>query len=398
MWRVDEEEEASSRFDSGSDSDDCLLPVWSDVESEATDCEFLRDACLQCKLAAFLQFLAMPLVYFLGYLGCRDLAAVTIVVLLFASGAFQFRLKDRLLEWLRCHPQEAWQELTQATAELEASSKWLPCLSTGSLAFVKGIYEAVDPAMDAFAAGNSRHMYTKDVERGFQVSWRRAPLIGPAVAGVGLPGVLLLILVAATTCQIYKLVSETVRLERKIASMEAEYPAHAREAASWRWQMWIRMAHVTDVGGLMLLHYVYQQLVRVEIARYPHLWPIVDRNAAFEVKTFMEAVPSLWFQISLVGLTYDTASTENLVVTFASITTGALTVGHILFLETSVLRHLSHLGELFTQKQWAFLLAYVGTLCCWSACMVRLLGVWICPGHILNVESGCQQSFEGQRI
>ncbi|CAE7536419.1 unnamed protein product, partial [Symbiodinium pilosum] len=107
------------------------------------------------------------------------------------------------------------------------------------------------------------------------------------------------------------------------------------------------------------------------------------------VKTFAEAVPSLWFQISLVGLTYDTASTENLVVTFASIATGMLTVGHVLFLETSVLRHLCHLGELLVLKQWALLLAYAGTFCCWSVCVVRLLGVFLCPGHILNVESGC---------
>eukprot|EP00913_Durusdinium_trenchii_P032414 g30349.t2 len=46
-----------------------------------------------------------------------------------------------------------------------------------------------------------------------------------------------------------------------------------------RWQIWIRMSHLTDVGGLMLLHHLFKELVLIEVESSPDIWPIADRRS-----------------------------------------------------------------------------------------------------------------------
>ncbi|CAK9025242.1 Hypothetical protein SCF082_LOCUS16991 [Durusdinium trenchii] len=86
------------------------------------------------------------------------------------------------------------------------------------------------------------------------------------------------------------------------------------------------MSHLTDVGGLMLLHHLFKELVLIEVESSPDIWPIADRNASFEVKIFAESVPSLWFQISLFCLTFSDASFNNWLLTLISICTGTMTI------------------------------------------------------------------------
>lgn len=112
----------------------------------------------------------------------------------------------------------------------------------------------------------------------------------------------------------------------KSTSFFSLYRSLAITMASW-------FLFVAQVGGFMLLHHLFKELVLIEVASSPDIWPIADRaldddpvifsarsqsftgssrsmlkllvpwsiwgNASFEVKIFAESVPSLWFQISL---------------------------------------------------------------------------------------------------
>ncbi|CAK9060559.1 unnamed protein product [Durusdinium trenchii] len=257
-----------------------------------------------------------------------------------------------------------------------------------------------------YVQNTNTHTHTHTQEA-FEASWRGAPVVGQIIPSLGLPGVLTLILCVASFCQVYKLLGPIARPKRR---MEAFGPRAQRRRLwsesrrlrlridTWdpsdghepkrRWQIWIRMSHLTDVGGLMLLHHLFKELVLIEVESSPDIWPIADRNASFEVKIFAESVPSLWFQISLFCLTFSDASFNNWLLTLISICTGTMTILHFLYLQTRVMLQLHRIGELWQIKETALIIAYVATLTSWVMCMVRLPGAWICPSHILN-ESGC---------
>lgn len=70
--------------------------------------------------------------------------------------------------------------------------------------FLRGLGETSDPLMDALTAGNAHHIYSPQVERRFEASWRPVPLLGHLLPKLGLPGVLTAILCFASACQVYK--------------------------------------------------------------------------------------------------------------------------------------------------------------------------------------------------
>ncbi|CAK9060561.1 unnamed protein product [Durusdinium trenchii] len=379
-----EEVEESDESDSDEEEGCLLLP-----EDVSSDLEFLLALIRQCTFVSLVQFANMPLLYLLAQLGYTHCAYLVVVLGMLGSGAYQFWLRDQILIWLQKH--KYWQMHVASVQQLLQPS-CIPCLSVSSMAFLRGIYEAIDPPMDALTAGNSQQMhpgicgsrYSAKVEEAFEASWRGAPVVGQIIPSLGLPGVLTLILCVASFCQVYKLWSESRRLRLRIDTWD---PSDGHEPKR-RWQIWIRMSHLTDVGGLMLLHHLFKELVLIEVESSPDIWPIADRNASFEVKIFAESVPSLWFQISLFCLTFSDASFNNWLLTLISICTGTMTILHFLYLQTRVMLQLHRIGELWQIKETALIIAYVATLTSWVMCMVRLPGAWICPSHILN-ESGC---------
>ncbi|CAL1172994.1 unnamed protein product [Cladocopium goreaui] len=378
----DTSREVSSESDteqSGSDEACFLGPCWLLPDIPDSDEDFLLALVRQCTFASLIQFVNIPFFFFLARSGYTCAAYAAILVAMLVSGSYQFWLRDRLLIWLQQH--KHWHAHIEKVKHL-GSPSCIPGLSVGGLVFLRGIYETIDPSMDAFTAGNSHHMYTARVEEAFCASWQKTWL-GPIASLLGLPGVLAVILCIATFCQIYKLFSESRRLKLRIEQNTNLSEAHRR------WQIWIRMSHLTDVGGFMLLHHLFKELVLIEVSTSPDIWPIADRNAAFEVKIFAESVPSLWFQISLFCLTFSDASLKNGLLTLMSIGTSTFTILHFLYLQTFVMLQLQKIGELWQVKETALIISYIATLVCWALCMVRLPGAWICPSHILNVESGC---------
>ena len=374
-----EEAEDEEADESGSDEACLLLP------EGVLDDEFLEALVQQCTFVSLLQFVNIPLLYFLARYGYIHTAYAAIIAALLSSGAYQFYLRDQLLIWLQQH--KHWQAHVEKIAHLRSPS-CIPGISMSGLVFLRGIYETVDPSMDAFTAGNSHHMYTIEVEEEFSASWRQLPVVGIVVSYLGLPGVLALVLVMATFCQVYKIFSESRRLRLRIPLLGPVQTTNLSEAQR-RWQIWIRMSHLTDVGGFMLLHHLFKELVLIEVESSSDIWPIADRNAAFEVKVFAESVPSLWFQISLFCLTFSQASLQNGLLTLFSIGTSTFTILHFLYLQTSVMLQLHRMGEFWRIKSTALIIAYAANLLCCLLCMVRLPGAWICPSHILSLVSGC---------
>ncbi|CAK8990572.1 unnamed protein product [Durusdinium trenchii] len=118
------------------------------------------------------------------------------------------------------------------------------------------------------------------------------------------------------------------------------------------------MSHMCDVGSLMLLHDVFRELVQVEIDLSEKIWPVPDRNASFRTKIVGEALPALWLQISLLSLTWDSATAKSPAVTFVSMCC-----------------------VLATNFSFGVTILLV--------CTIRLVGVWYCSSHILNLSSGC---------
>merc|ERR1712039_1109156 len=167
--------------------------------------------------------------------------------------------------------------------------------------------------------------------------------------------------------------------------------------AAWRrWSVWFYMAHVADVGGMMLLKDAFQKLIHIEIAQGPpHMWRIVDRTPAFFAKVCVEALPTLWFQVSLLGLSFDAATDLSLKTNIASVVTALYTISvqswtQAKALCTYILGFRDGQSRLICERSFVQnAVAMCFSLSVAAASLLRLAGVWGCSSHILNLTSGC---------
>ncbi|CAE7021808.1 unnamed protein product [Symbiodinium sp. CCMP2456] len=343
----------------------------------------------QCVIIALAQFACAPLIFVVSCRGNDHAAGFILVLMLVCSTSLQYWLAGKLISWLRRQPRAKWQHSIDALSHLNGRCG-MHCVTSGGLACIFGMLEAVDPALDAWAAANAYSLYTGPVKQEFTASWEGAPPAGWLVARLGLPGILFSILVGSMLCQLIALWWLVQRHAGRFDRFEEDGDEDAVFA------MWYNWKHTTDIGGLLILHDVFDKLLHAELEldEESKLYPVVDRFHSFMPKVVAEALPGFWFQITVFALTYDSCPFNKYVVNIASITSSIVCVSNLLRLQMTTLCEKWH----YTPKRpsasagvlyWLNLPVALLALCCFIACLARFAGVWICPSHILVISHGC---------
>ena len=105
---------------------------------------------------------------------------------------------------------------------------------------------------------------------------------GHIIGRLGLPGVLLLVLCISFLGQLLEVLRQDCQVTEKLEMLKHSFPFDdPEEAIHRRWQVWIYLSHMTDVGGAMLLHDLFLVLTKVEISLSDYIWPQPGREASF---------------------------------------------------------------------------------------------------------------------
>ncbi|CAE7455288.1 rnf213a [Symbiodinium sp. CCMP2456] len=289
----------SRRSDEDSDgADTSHLCEW---ENLLRPVEYARDddlwpAYMRCIAVSLVQFACAPLVFLCAYSGRGSAAAMTVGFMLLGSMVFQYWLVGTLVSWLKRQPCRAtWQHSIDALADFGSTCSICGFLS-GAFALFLGMIEAIDPALDAWAAANAFNLYTDDLCVKFESSWNYIPLLGWLVAWLGLPGVLLSILLFSMLCQLWFLFrkDQYVTAER----LFDKFRQGAETCAECRYKLWYQWKHVTDLGGLLVLLGVFEKLVHAELDLDTDgdLYPVVDRFWSFIPKV-CGSVPVMFIRL-----------------------------------------------------------------------------------------------------
>ena len=298
-----------------------------------------------------MQFSMIPLIFFLAMCQFSHLACVLIVMETLISMMFQLHSKAQIVTWIQS--KEDWQKHnTSMEAEFLHFFRMV-------LTFLGCVVEALDPSMDAWTAANAQSMCHPSLCSRFEKAWQPIPVARDVVVWLGgLPGILLLLLVASSVFQLAELTTKDRQLRSSLEGMRLFSP-DPDTAALTRWRVWIYFSHMADVGGVML-----------------------------------EALPALWLQISLLNLTLDTASSLSIVVTCCSIAFSFYNIlKHLGLVFQALLPGLgmieinSYRGSSCYNAQLASMFSFA--LCILLACIIRLFGTLLCPSHILNITTGC---------
>ena len=365
----------------------------SDAGEDGCGTEFFQQSYWQSVATAYVQFACIPVILILVMKDCKAVAAVVICLVFTGSTRFQFWMIGRLrlfLQRQRQEPRDIWECHARALLELRnGSSSWMPCISSSAGTWMLGIIEAVDPALDAWQAASALHTFTEPIKKKFAASWEPVPLVGRLVAWLGMPCILLLILLVATILQLLELHVRILQFnflmeEARVRHESCEVVLDAKVRRS----LWYNWKHTADIGGLMLLHDVFGQLVLVETKMDPSIYPLVDRVPTFMPKVFAEALPSLWFQISMLSLTIESVPTGQVAMNLLSICSSMICIAQQLRLMAEALYTIIFVMKRLPRR-WYYIPAFVISLCCFPVCVIRLAGVWLCSSHVLLISAGC---------
>lgn len=357
-----------------------LLASFHEAECEPV----LQAMSATCLRVGALQFALMPLVFLLAKAKLGAGAFFLIASTTSMSLAWQLSARASFISWMKGGDWETHLEMVPTRLGLR-----------DSLTLLGSIVEALDPALDAWTAANAEHMMSKEESQKFATAWGRIWLLGPFIAELGLPRLLLLVLVMSTMVQLvaflWKRRQTLERIQQIDLSGDVELLPHRR------WRVWIFLSHMADVGGVILLHDLFMRFVKVEISLSDKVWPVPDRNAAFRTKVLLEALPALWLQISLLGLTMESATPFNIIVTCVSIAFSLFAISkHLHLVFQAVWTGLGFQGANWWSGdaryncynlQHAMMFALATSIV--SISLARLAGVWLCPEHVLNVTTGC---------
>ena len=244
------------------------------------DEEFWQGVVRTCKWMGLAQFAMIPAVFALAKLRfTRSVFALVISEVLLSLIA-QVRVRRNIADWVCEQSADIWQKHVEVLNVRQGS---MGILSVHDIMVYFGtLSEALDPGMDAWTAANSEQMCTATVRDKFAAAWGSFPVVGHTIGWVGLPRILLTLLCIAGVSQVYEFMCKECQVKEKIEALRRSFPFEDEDAATKsRWRVWIFASHMTDVGGLMLLHDIFQQLVQVEISLSDKIWPVADRFAAF---------------------------------------------------------------------------------------------------------------------
>ena len=238
-------------------SEACALSD-NDADCINADVDFLREVVQRCKWIGLAHFAMVPLVFALAKSQYTELVFAVVVLQVFSSLTTQVRIWRLLADWVLGRSEKAWQKHVEALSLRTSMLRSFPAHEL--LVYFGTLSEALDPAMDAWTAANSEHMCTPSVREKFAAAWAPAPLVGRFVGRLGLPAILLSILCLSTVVQLWEFLrQESVMQERLESLRQAFLLEDEQEAALHRWRFWIRSSHMADVGGVMLLHNIFQE-------------------------------------------------------------------------------------------------------------------------------------------
>jgi len=160
------------------------------------------------------------------------------------------------------------------------------------------------------------------------------------------------------------------------------------------------MYYITDIGGLLMLTKLFMGLDKVQRGWYP-----MDRAGSFMYRVIYEALPALWFQISLFALSFETATKFQMATALFSIGTSFLTaLAHVYDLMPWMLQTIKDGRVRRAAKSWLkceegseaqMLVVLFGMGLFLTYQIVRLVGVFRCESHIFNLSDlGCMPIHE----
>merc|ERR1740121_527300 len=235
-------------------------------------------------------------------------------------------LQRRISEQLRqAFDAEAWGEqpahLDAAFENLRKPFRFFSAMGLERLWLLRSLPELVDPLLDAANAGMATWSIAPSSKALFRASWRSVPLLGAGVGWLGLPATLLMLLLFASAYQLTQLwhySSQALNLLE--AWPQADDASEPAENA--RFTCFLMMGHAADSGNVMLLGDVLHHLASACGEEYTRRgfhdnYCYADRSIKFKGKVLFEALPAMWFQVSLLALTLQSASASRLAVATA---------------------------------------------------------------------------------
>eukprot|EP00929_Paragymnodinium_shiwhaense_P054257 TRINITY_DN27181_c0_g1_i1.p1 TRINITY_DN27181_c0_g1~~TRINITY_DN27181_c0_g1_i1.p1 ORF type:complete len:539 (+),score=56.60 TRINITY_DN27181_c0_g1_i1:120-1736(+) len=365
---------------------------------QAADTQFLHYLHKEITYLGCGNFLLMPLILFGASRdpSCMKYLLAAVVLKGVVMSFFQRRSYKALEAWVSDKPSglEALQAPLLGCLPIPAWVRFAAC------AFI----EYIDPDLDGANAGQSWNVKT-NTESTFDATWQHVPLIGTVVTKLGLSGILTLLVILATLFQIIEFKSKLDAALASIAKWPLSHDASSR-ASFERIGVWMELQHACDASSVSFLAEAFHALARHEQARkiaacetenrgsgYTHC----GRSSLFRTKVLGEALPSLWFSISLLGLASGADSKRSqLALMCVSIVTSIVSIIGVSFNELIGCVETVRVGWLFfgyagSVRMGAFfrfsiLLLNTEVL---LACIARLTGVFYCESHILNLTEGC---------
>lgn len=323
---------------------------------------------------------------------------------------FTSRLSQQRYQGLQMHWDQQW---------AVPCLGWTICLSRQGVSMLLALAELSDPTSDAGNAGRAGWVVTDDANEQFAHSWHSVRLpgyddlavafattlgenassTGDLIANIGLPQVLVALVVLATCVQV-----------SSASGLAVEIWAHINAISSWptppldsdtepadstddgelhRYELWGHMAMLADALGLRLVAEMFARL------RNHHHGDCRDRALAsnlaayrFEDVKAVEALPSMWFGVTLLALSYETSSPAGLATNLFSTCTTFATMAMSSVDLVQELRAIVADPDIRLSKRLAWTIRTASALVTIGFFMLsssaRLIGVWTCSSHILN--------------
>jgi len=282
------------------------------------------------------------------------------------------------------------------------------------------VLDFVDTDLHASNAGQAFRIMSASDKSSFAASWEvpLLPFVGDFVAWLGLPVVMVMITLFATVLQLEHVCRHGYFERGAVDCAEIQWPdPNDKYEDSWKLRhfLWLRWTHAMDAGSMLVLSAITHKLDCLEIsvakqalnpngADPPHccesmfLGPsfqneVADRGVAFKTKVAGESAPSLWFSVSLLSLTFNHIHIGSKALQICSVSSSILSsLRNIPPQVQNLWVRRSGIGRdhgIAMRRYWTTVFLLIGCVAIVIGSLARLVGVWYCSDHILNLTSGC---------
>lgn len=395
---------------------------------------FLKACLKKATRSVLFSWLAGPIAFLLSYLGCSSfvsvfaglVAVVAACIQVWYMRDFERSLKEQFSDF---------PHLIKAINAMSAVKKYYDistcCVPVWLWVLGENIVEYVDPMLDGQQVGRS-FAVSRHVDAIFRRSWEHVcsadgnfPVLCPTY--LGLSRTLLLIFINSLTWPVLwgliwgygGSVSATQQLLYDCMDSSVDEEALRKQLATGRALRWGGMSMFVDSGNLPLLGFMFRQLAEAE-NKLTGEQGSYDQSLFFILRVLFEALPMLWFQVSLLGLAWAESSQIATLFNIISIATSFKCVAtttfgmfqeqyqgtpHVMLLEGMKWWRAKRRGALFSPdnlddtpplrnaEQGLLVIFFDGpcliggllSIAGMALCTIRLYGAFVCDSHILNV-------------